>query len=202
MQAYTFFNTLSQKSQEMIMYQAVKKSLNKGDILYYEGDIVPSIYLIESGVIRVERHHDNGQSVMLYELDGKSSFNIDIASAPTSSPAIGTAEAEENVVLYELNYESIKKILKDHADFQKFIFDRAMHRTELLAQMIQTIRFVSLDDRVLSWLQKKATQTLDMTHEEIAYYHGTSREVVSRLLKKFEKKGLLKLSRKNIELLV
>jgi len=201
MQAYTFFNTLSQKLQESIMALAVKRSLKKGEILYYEDDIVPSLYLIESGLLRVQRYHDNGQSVLLYAFQGGNDRNIDIASAPSSTPAIGTAEAEIDTVIYELNLEHLDALLKDDLNYQNFIFDRAMHRTQLLAEMIKTVRFMSLDDRVLSWIREKTTQTLNITHEEIAYYHGTSREVISRLLKKFEKRGLLKLSRKVIELL-
>lgn len=201
MQAYTFFNSLSLDLQEAVMRFALKKSLKKGEILYYEGDIVPSIYLIESGVLRVQRHHDNGQSVMLYALEGGSDCNIDIASAPSSTPAIGTAEAELDTLIYELNLESLDQLLKEDLDYQKFIFDRAMHRTQLLAEMIKMVRFMSLDDRVLAWIREKTTKTLNITHEEIAYYHGTSREVISRLLKKFEKRGILKLSRKAIELL-
>jgi len=200
MNGYKFFNTLDGELQKSIMNIAEKKFLLKGDILYYEGDIVPSIYLIDKGLIRVQRHHDSGQSVLLYALDSSSDNNIDIASAPSSTPAIGTAEAEEESVVYELNLEQLDRLLKDNCDYQAFIFNMAMHRTQLLAEMIQKVRFTSLDDRVLAWIQEKTSQTLHMTHEEIAYYHGTSREVISRLLKKFEKQGILKLSRKAIEL--
>ena len=63
------------------------------------------------------------------------------------------------------------------------------------------LRFTSLDERLLQWLRQKSVKVLKITHEEIAYYHGSSREVVSRMLKKFEKQGLLKLSRKEITLL-
>lgn len=200
MKAYRFFNTLSDELQKNIMNIAVKKSLLKGDILYYEGDIVPSIYLIDEGIIRVQRHHDSGQSVLLYDLKSDSVENIDIASAPSSTPAIGSAEAEVDSIVYELNLEDLDELLKGDIHYQEFIFNMAMHRTQLLAEMIQKVRFMSLDDRVLAWIQEKTNQTLYMTHEEIAYYHGTSREVISRLLKKFEKQGILKLSRKAIEL--
>jgi CRP/FNR family transcriptional regulator, anaerobic regulatory protein len=200
MTAYTFFNTLTKQLQEEIINKASKKSLKKGDILYYEGDVVPYIYLVETGIIRVQRHHDNGQSVMLYALQGASDRNIDIASAPSSTPAIGTAEAETDCTIYELKLELLDKLLQNSDAYRAFIFDMAMKRTQLMAEMIQMVRFTSLDDRIYSWLQEKAVKTLYITHEEIAYYHGTSREVVSRLLKKFEKRGILKLSRKVIEL--
>ena len=47
----------------------------------------------------------------------------------------------------------------------------------------------------------KSAIVANMTHEEIANHHGTSREVVSRMLKKFEKEGLVTLARKEIHLL-
>lgn len=199
MKAYRFFNTLSSELQERIMNMAVKRTLCKGDILYYEGDIVPSMYLVAKGLIRVQRHHDSGQSVLLYALESGSEENIDIASAPSSTPAIGSAEAEVASTVYELDLKALDALLKGNSHYQEFIFSTAMHRTQLLAEMIQKLRFMSLDDRVLAWIKEKKEQTLYMTHEEIAYYHGTSREVISRLLKKFEKQGILKLSRKTIE---
>lgn len=70
-----------------------------------------------------------------------------------------------------------------------------------MASPIEEIRFLSLDTRLLHWLQSQGNKNILFSHEEIGEIIGTSREVVSQILKSFEKNGIVKLSRKKIELL-
>ena len=70
-----------------------------------------------------------------------------------------------------------------------------------MASLIEEIRFLSLDTRLLHWLQSQDKKEILISHEEIGDIIGTSREVVSRILKSFEKNSIVKLSRKKIELL-
>ena len=65
--------------------------------------------------------------------------------------------------------------------------------------MIQDIKFKKLDSRILEWLHTHPSNIVQATHEEIAEALGTSRVVVSRVLKDLEKQNLLKLHRKEIE---
>jgi CRP/FNR family transcriptional regulator len=201
MHAFRYFNALTQTQQEKIKQAMVKIELDKGDTLYDEGDVVPFIYFIFKGSLRIQRYHESGHSVMLYRVDAKSEQNIDIASAPNETPAIGSAFAESDALIYSIDLKILQHILGTDPKYHTFLFEMAMQRTEYLAEMVKSVRFHTLDERILAWLKQKSQKALDITHEEIACCHGTSREVVSRVLKKFEKKGLLKLSRKEILLL-
>ena len=67
--------------------------------------------------------------------------------------------------------------------------------------MCKYIKFKKLDSRILEWLKTKQLPLIQATHEEIAEALGTSSVVVSRVLKDLEKQGLIKLHRKEIELL-
>ena len=67
--------------------------------------------------------------------------------------------------------------------------------------MIEEIKFLSLDCILFHWLQSQDKKEILISHEEIGDIIGTSREVVSRILKSFEKNSIVKLSRKKIELL-
>ncbi len=200
MQAFGFFNTLPLSIQQNITSHMIIKKLAKGERLYYEGESVSSIFLISQGSLRIHRCHDNGYSVTLYRVDDEV-HNIDIVSASQMIPALGTAEAEVDSEVFVIDLELLESVLADHMGYKAFLLQQAMARSEYLADMIHTVRFSSLDDRIFSWLKQKSQKVLRVTHEEIAYYHGTSREVVSRVLKKFEKRGLLRLSRKEIALL-
>ena len=70
--------------------------------------------------------------------------------------------------------------------------------------MLQTehtfyVKFKRLDTRILEWLNKQPEKMIDTTHEQLAVEFGSSRVVVSRLLKELEQKGTLKLHRGRIE---
>jgi CRP/FNR family transcriptional regulator, anaerobic regulatory protein len=69
-----------------------------------------------------------------------------------------------------------------------------------MATMIEEIRFSSLDTRLLHWLQSQDNEKIRISHEELGDILGTSREVISRILKGFEKNGIVRLSRLQIEI--
>ena len=86
-------------------------------------------------------------------------------------------------------------------EFQRYVFDQYVNRLETMATVIEEVRFLSLDTRLLHWLQSQDQREINISHEQLGEIIGTSREVVSRILKSFEKNNILKLSRKKIELL-
>ena len=82
--------------------------------------------------------------------------------------------------------------------YQQYVFDMFSLRLENLATLIEDLRFEKLDIRLLNWIESLEEDTTYITHEELASHLGTSREVISRLLKKFEQDGLIELGRGKI----
>ncbi len=72
---------------------------------------------------------------------------------------------------------------------------------EGMAELIEDVRFKKMDERLLDWLKNESSSSIAITHDKIASHLGTSREVISRLLKEMEHQGIVKLSRGHIELL-
>lgn len=74
-----------------------------------------------------------------------------------------------------------------------------------LLDLVDAVAFKKMDDRLLQYLEKKSeltgSRSIHLTHEQIALELGTVREVVSRLLKQMESKGLVVLSRNKIDLM-
>jgi CRP/FNR family transcriptional regulator, anaerobic regulatory protein len=81
------------------------------------------------------------------------------------------------------------------------LFSLYQLRFEELAGLINDIRFKRLDTRILEWLNKQPKKMIEITHEELATKLGSSRVVVSRLLKELEQKGTVSLHRGKIEVL-
>jgi CRP/FNR family transcriptional regulator len=69
-------------------------------------------------------------------------------------------------------------------------------------ELVEEVAFGHMDERLMDYLlEKSADNRLEATHQKIANDLGTSREVVSRLLKDFERKGRVVLSRNSIQIL-
>ena len=72
-------------------------------------------------------------------------------------------------------------------------------RLDSMANMIEDLRFKNIDERLSEWIEQQNEKVITTTHDTIASHLGTSREIVSRILKNFESEGIIKLSRGKIE---
>jgi len=81
------------------------------------------------------------------------------------------------------------------SEYLRFMFSLFSIRLAALATLVEDIKFKRLDIRLLEWLKQQKTDHIEMTHEQIALQLGTSRVVVSRLLKELEHKGKVHLER-------
>ena len=83
--------------------------------------------------------------------------------------------------------------------YQSYLFSLYQLRFEDLTGLINDIKFKRLDTRIVEWLDKQPLSMIDSTHEQLAQELGSSRVVISRLLKELEQKGIVKLHRGKIE---
>ncbi len=201
MEVFNFFNTLMPSSQKQLLEASTFIQVPTGTQLYAQGDICNDILFLTKGRVRVVRQHENGQSVLLYYFSQGEQCNVNFTSSYNSAPAVGTAIAETDLEGYDVPVELVAKLFVEDKEFQRYVFDQYVNRLEAMASLIEEIRFLSLDTRLLHWLQSQKQKEIHISHEQIGEIIGTSREVVSRILKSFENNGIVKLSRKKIELM-
>lgn len=201
MERFDFFNKLSVLEQNDIKKSLKFMRIPEGSVLYEQGEICSSILFLTEGRVRVVRLHESGQSILLYYFEKGEQCNVNFTSQHTATPAIGTAIAETNIEGYEIPTAIISKLFIENKDFQEYVFSQYAKRLESMASLIEDVRFLSLDTRLLHFLQSQENRVCNFSHEELGDIIGTSREVVSRILKSFEKNNIIKLSRKKIELL-
>ena len=201
MTEFDFFNELSKETQEKFLENSSYIKVPADTILYAQGDTCTDILFLTKGRVRVTRQHETGQSILLFYFEQGEQCNVNFTSAFNSAPAVGTAIAETDLEGYDIPAELIAELFVEDKVFQTYVFDQYVNRMEQMALMIEEVRFTSLDQRLLQWLNSNNKKVITLTHEEIADILGTSREVVSRLLKGLEKKGLVELSRRMIKVL-
>lgn len=199
-QEFEFFDKLEKKSQEELLSSSTFMKVPSGMKLYAQGDICSDILFLTKGRVRVVRQHENGQSVLLYYFEQGEQCNVNFTSSYNSAPAVGTAIAETELEGYDIPVELIARLFVQDKEFQRYVFDQYARRLESMASLIEDIRFSSLDTRILHWLQSQDEKIIHISHEELGDILGTSREVISRILKGFEKNGIVKLSRLKIEI--
>ena len=114
-------------------------------------------------------------------------------------------DAEKDSELISINSAVFQQLCNENIYAENFSYKSTIDRFSDVMWTIQQILFLSFDKRLTNFLldeiSRSGSNTIVMTHEQIAKYIGSAREVVSRMLKYFEKEGYIKLSRGKIEVI-
>ncbi|HEX4888067.1 MAG TPA: Crp/Fnr family transcriptional regulator [Luteibaculaceae bacterium] len=176
-----------------------KVVLPKGTIIQDFDKYIRQIPFVTSGSVKVMTEDANGREIILYHLKAGDSCVASILGALTQSSSKIRAITLEDTELVMLKPELMRKLLLENPVWLDFFVQLYQTRFEELLQAITNVGFKQLDQRVEEWLKERSkllqTRVFLITHKEIAEEFGTSREVISRVLKKLEQEGILKLGR-------
>jgi len=115
------------------------------------------------------------------------------------------AIAETDAKLIMIPVRKMEEWTAKYRSWRNFVFESYHSRLNELLNTVDSIAFKNMDERLVEYLKEKAritrSNSLNNTHQEIAYELHTSRVVISRLLKKLELMGRISLHRNHIELL-
>jgi len=115
----------------------------------------------------------------------------------------GVVEEDAKIIL--IPTDKLNQIRKKHPKWNAFVYELFNDKFEEVIEMIKILTFSNKEKRLEDYLKRKAklnnSDTILKSHQQIANELGSSREVISRLLKKIEKKGKIKLSQRQIKIL-
>jgi CRP/FNR family transcriptional regulator len=196
---YSFFKDFTTLEKEKFFSRAKKVHFPKGEILFWQGDLCGGILYIQSGSIKVYLQNEDGDEITLYTVEAGEQCVINTSSAISLTPAMGSAVTLEEVSGYMLDSKSVKELMKESSVYQDYMFSLFALKLTTLATLVEDIKFKSLKTRVMSFLKSKNTPIIEITHDKIAQNLGTSRVVISRVLKELEKEGHIQLQRASIK---
>ncbi len=196
---FSFTHHLSDAERAYLATHAKKISLPKDTILFYQEDVCKDILLLSNGEIELYMYSENDKKIPLYTLKAGEQCVINTSSTISQTPAIGTAQTLSPIEGWLINQEVVKHLMHQSPTYLNYVFSFFTIKLDTLATLIQDIKFKKLDSRILAWLKAHPTPLIQATHEEIAEALGTSRVVISRVLKDLERQGYIKLHRKEIE---
>ena len=174
-----------------------------GRDIFIEGDEVDAIALLVSGAVRVFRVGANGREITLYRF-GEGESCILTANAilnHQSFPAIATVERDAEAVM--IPAEIFNDWMRRYDTWREFVYDLLSQRLSSVMEIVDQVAFQRMDRRVAALLLNSVDpqNRVGITHQAIADELGSSREVISRLLEDFAERGIVRLSRGEIEVL-
>ena len=195
------FPDLEEELYTEILNHATIKEIKAGDTLLRVGETIRSTMLILDGIVKLYREDDEGKEFFIYHLNAGQACSLSMVCAARheTSEVLAKAVTDSTVLSIPLDY--MEDWMSKYKSWYRFVITSYRDRFEELLKTIDAIAFSKMDERLEYYLKNQVEnfgETLKMTHMEIANDLGTSREVVSRLLKKMEAKKWLVIQRNTI----
>ena len=186
---FPFWNQISPAEREYLLRHSSAVNYNK------DAKIHNRLYMMS----------DSGRDITLYRLyEG----DICMLTASCVLQAITFdvfANAEEDSQCFVISGPAFAKLSESNPYIKIFALETAVNRFSDVMWVMQQILFMSMDKRLAIFLTDEIARTgqdsISLTHEQIARYIGSAREVISRMLKYFSSEGIVELSRKGIKIL-
>lgn len=182
----------------------VTKKFKVGETILSEDTSVRSIPVITEGSVKVLQTDDELKEIVLYYLRPGETCVMSVLAGLYQDTSKVKAVAEEECEVLFIPVNDFNDLIRNNPEWLNYIFQIYHKRFEELLGVVDAVAFKNMDERLLQFLQKRSnlsdSNTVSLTHEQLAQELGTAREVVSRLLKKMEKEGLVELGRNKITL--
>lgn len=201
LEIFPFFHNASQSLLEDILSLSRYKKLPGKMLVRLEGDQCQDFVLMLSGEKRIFKIGGSFREITLYEIGSGDIcvLNAMCILSNTKLPANAATTSETEVLLLPARH--FLDMIARYKEMRAFVHFRISASIASIMALVSEIAFSKMDGRLLNYLTEKSENgILRRTHHQIANDLGTSREVVSRLLKEFERQGLILLSRNSLTL--
>jgi CRP/FNR family transcriptional regulator, anaerobic regulatory protein len=190
---------------EMIEKEAVQRTFYAGDVIMRTGQFIKSTVLVLEGRIKIYRENQDGGEFLMYYLEPGQACAVSMICAIQSTTSEIMAQAEENTEVLMIPIQLMDEMMNKYKSWYQFVIQTYRGRFEELLAVVDNIAFRNMDERLEFYLKRHAGDSgkkqIELSHQQIADDLNSSREVISRLLKKMEQRNLVKLHRNMIELL-
>jgi CRP/FNR family transcriptional regulator len=169
------------------------------------GQSMKYVPIVLEGSLRVARKDEaDDRELYLYTLEPGSACSNTFGSLYGQSPSLEVVAEEDSTVLC-VPIAVVQHLLHSNTEWMNYVLRSYQKRFDEALNALDDVAFRQLDERLLHFLHEKARRsddhTVHLSHFDIAQALNSSREVVSRLLKRLESEGQVKLGRNRIEIL-
>ncbi|WDF78440.1 Crp/Fnr family transcriptional regulator [Mucilaginibacter sp. KACC 22773] len=174
-----------------------------GEVALRTGQYIKSTMMILSGRVKLYREGDDGGEFFMYYLEPGNACALTMICATKQETSEVMGKAIEDTTILAVPIALMDQMMVTYKTWYYFVLETYRSRYEELLIVIDHIAFKGMDERLYYYLQnqyqKLKMRELKITHSQIAADLNSSREVISRLLKKMEQRGDIVLTRNFIE---
>lgn len=191
--------------QKEILSEASVVSATEGQVILDIGQTVRIVPVILRGILKISRVDQEGKELLLYYVNPNESCAMTFTCCMQQFPSEIKATAETDIEYIAVPIVLMNNWLNAYPGWKAFVMKTIRSRFNELLQTIDQLAFHRLDERLINYLKAKSEKTgsslLNLSHEQIANELASSREVISRLLKKMENDQKLLLYRNQIKII-
>lgn len=202
--SYPALSNINSPEWTDIIYRAKKLDIQSKNILFNGASPGNNFLLLLNGIIRVYQSATDGREMTLYRVEPGDFCIISLSSLLQNQSFHAVAEAESNVSALSINADDFHQLMNTSGVFRQYILSTMADHLCKALQLTHDMAFNQLNIRValllINLFERYEKSEVKITHQELANELGTTREVVSRILKEFERQQYIKLSRGKITL--
>ncbi|AWK86320.1 Crp/Fnr family transcriptional regulator [Azospirillum thermophilum] len=195
--AFPALSRLEADARALVASAGARVAVPRGTVLFRPGDQCHTFLMVLGGSVRVQMTSETGREIVLYRVGRGETCIVTTACLLSSTDYGAEAMAESDIDAMTLAAAPFHGLLACSAVFRNFVFASFGTRLTGMMMLVEEVAFGRIDLRLARFLadHRDAAGGLDITHQALAVELGTAREVVSRQLKEFERRGLVELSR-------
>ncbi len=201
----THFKQFEPELMKKIQQVGLIRKFKTDEYLMKTGQNIRSAVLVLSGIIKVFREDEEGNEVFMYNIHPGEACAISMTCAARNLSSQIMAKALVDTEVLAIPVELMDEWSSKYKSWYQFVLETYRSRFEELLDTLDQIAFRNLDERLLWYLKQHQkslkTNIIKVSFTDIAQELNSSREVISRLMKKLAEKGHIKLNKQHIEIL-
>ena len=190
--------------KEEILDVGILQNVPKNSFIVEQDKYIKWLALVISGKVRVWQENEDKQ-ILLYYVNPVQTCVLSLSATFRDCKSIVNAKTEEETTIIKIPVRFATEWSFKYKSWHKFTTNSFIFSYEDLLHSYKNLAFKKIDKRLLAYLQSVSkendSQYIHLSHSQLAKEIGTTREVISKILKQFEISGIVNLEFKQIELL-
>lgn len=187
--------------EELTKYGDIKE-VPAGTTMLKIGQTIRSTMLVLDGIVKLYQEDDEGDEFFIYHIQPGQACAVSMVCTYAAEKSQVMAKALTDVTVLSIPLQYMDKWLGQYKSWHYFVIKTYRSRYEELLNTVNEIAFKNMDERLEFYIKRQVQQLgkhIKLTHQDIASDLNSSREVISRLMKKMERNGWIIIHRNSFE---
>jgi len=203
-QLFKALNITEGNLKEEILKVAIVQTVPKNTFIIEQNKYIKWLALVISGKVRVWQENDDRQ-ILLYYVNPIQTCVLSLSATFRDCKSLVNAKTKEETIIIKIPVRFVSEWSSKYKSWNNFTTNSFIFSYDDLLHSYKNLAFNKIDKRLIDYLKlestKKQSQIINLSHSQLAKEIGTTREVISKILKQFELSGIVNLKFKQIELL-